>query len=62
MVLAVEPMVSMGDWEVEILDDDWTVVMADGSMSAHYENTILITDGDPILLTFTKEQREEKHE
>ncbi|NLL77449.1 MAG: type I methionyl aminopeptidase [Clostridiales bacterium] len=51
MTLAVEPMINMGDWEVEWLDDDWTVVTADGSLSAHYENTILITDGEPEILT-----------
>lgn len=51
MTLAVEPMINMGGWEVEWLDDDWTVVTADGSLSAHYENTILITEGDPEILT-----------
>lgn len=51
MTLAVEPMINMGSWEVEWLDDDWTVVTADGSLSAHYENTILITEGEPEILT-----------
>lgn len=51
MTLAVEPMINMGGWEVEWLDDDWTVVTADGSISAHYENTILITEGEPEILT-----------
>ena len=51
MTLAIEPMVNMGDYDVEWLDDDWTVVTADGSLSAHYENTILITDGEPEILT-----------
>lgn len=51
MTLAIEPMINMGTWEVEWLDDDWTVVSADGSLSAHYENTILITDGEPEILT-----------
>lgn len=51
MTLAVEPMINAGEWEVEWLDDDWTVVTADGSLSAHYENTILITDGEPEILT-----------
>lgn len=51
MTLAVEPMINMGDWEVEWLEDDWTVVTADGSLSAHYENTILVTDGEPEILT-----------
>lgn len=51
MTLAIEPMISMGHGEVEWLDDDWTVVTEDGSLSAHYENTILITDGEPEILT-----------
>ena len=54
MTLAVEPMITMGTWEVEWLDDDWTVVTADGSLAAHYENTILITEGEPEILTLTK--------
>ncbi len=53
MTLAVEPMINVGTWEVEWLDDDWTVVTLDGSLSAHYENTILITDGEPEILTLT---------
>lgn len=51
MTLAVEPMINMGGWEVEWLEDDWTVVTADSSLSAHYENTILITDSEPEILT-----------
>ena len=51
MTLAIEPMINMGGWEVEWLDDDWTIVTADGSLSAHYENTVLITDGEPEILT-----------
>ena len=51
MTLAIEPMINMGTWEVEWLDDDWTVVSRDGLPSAHYENTILITDGEPEILT-----------
>ena len=51
MTLAVEPMLSAGGYEVMILSDDWTAVTADGSLSAHYENTIVITDGEPALLT-----------
>lgn len=51
MTLAVEPMINMGDWPVEWMDDGWTVVTKDGSLSAHYENTILITDGEPDILT-----------
>ena len=55
MTLAVEPMITTGTWEVEWLDDDWTVVTADGSLAAHYENTILITEGEPEILTLTKQ-------
>lgn len=51
MTLAIEPMVNMGRADVVWLDDDWTVVSEDGSLSAHYENTILITDGEPEILT-----------
>ena len=51
MTLAVEPMINAGRADVEWLDDDWTVVTADGSISAHYENTVLITDGEPEILT-----------
>ena len=51
MTLAIEPMINMGTAEVEWLDDDWTVVTADGAYSAHYENTVLITDGEPEILT-----------
>ena len=51
MVLAVEPMVNAGGWEVRVLKDGWTTVSADGSLTAHYENTILITEGEPEILT-----------
>ncbi len=51
MTLAVEPMVNMGGDEVYVLEDEWTVVTADGKYSAHYENTIAITDGEPEILT-----------
>lgn len=51
MVIAVEPMINQGGYDIEILKDGWTVVTADRSLSAHYENTILITDGEPELLT-----------
>ena len=51
MTIAVEPMVTMGNYAVSILDDDWTVVTDDKSYAAHYENTILITKGDPEILT-----------
>ena len=51
MTLAIEPLVNAGTYEVAWLDDDWTVVSDDGSLSAHYENTVLITDGEPEILT-----------
>lgn len=51
MTLAVEPMVNAGDWQVEVLDDDWTVVTKDGTLSAHYENTILIKKTECEILT-----------
>ena len=51
MTLAVEPMVCAGHWEVRVLKDKWTTVTADGSLAAHYENSILITDGEPEILT-----------
>ncbi|MBQ7627479.1 MAG: type I methionyl aminopeptidase [Clostridiales bacterium] len=51
MTIAIEPMVNAGDWRVEVLDDEWTVVSADMSRSAHYENTVAVTSGDPIILT-----------
>jgi methionyl aminopeptidase len=51
MVLAVEPMVTMGTHEVRILDDHWTAVTADGSLAAHFEHTIAVTDDGPEVLT-----------
>ena len=54
MTLAIEPMINAGRADVEWLDDDWTVVTEDGSLSAHYENTILITDGEPEILTLSE--------
>ncbi len=57
MTLAIEPMVNIGTWEVDWLDNDWTVVSRDHSLSAHYENTVLITDGEPEILTLTEEER-----
>lgn len=52
MTIAVEPMINIGSPNVKVLDDDWTVVTSDGSLSAHYEHSIAIADGEPILLTF----------
>ena len=54
MTLAIEPMVNAGTYEVRILKDKWTTVTADGKLSAHYENTVLITDGEPEILTVTE--------
>ncbi len=51
MTLAVEPMINAGGWEVNFLKDGWTAVTRDGSLSAHYENTVLVTDGEPEILT-----------
>lgn len=55
MTLAVEPMINMGSEKVRWLGDGWTVVTKDGSLSAHYENTVLVTEGDPKLLTLPEE-------
>ncbi len=54
MTLAIEPMVNAGTHDVRILKDRWTTVTADGKLSAHYENTVLITDGEPEILTVTE--------
>ena len=51
MTIAVEPMVNEGVYDVRVLRDGWTTVTADGKLSAHYENTVLITDGEPEILT-----------
>lgn len=51
MTLAIEPMINMGTWKVRWLDDEWTVIAEDHKPSAHYENTVLITDGEPEILT-----------
>jgi len=51
MTLAIEPMVNAGVYDVQVLKDRWTTVTADGKLSAHYENTVLITDGEPEILT-----------
>ena len=54
MTIAVEPMVNVGTYEVRVLKDGWTAVTADGKLSAQYENTVLITDGEPEILTVTE--------
>jgi len=51
MVLAIEPMVTMGSWEVKILDDGWTAVTRDGSLAAHFEHTVAVTEHGPEVLT-----------
>lgn len=57
MTLAVEPMINLGTPEVAWMDDEWTVVTEDGAPSAHYENTILITEGKPEILSLTEEEK-----
>ena len=51
MVIAIEPMLNVGDWRTRVLEDDWTVVTADGAISAHFEHTIAITEEGPQVLT-----------
>jgi len=51
MVFAIEPMVNQGSYGIRVLDDDWTAVTIDGKLSAHYENTVAITDDEPEILT-----------
>ena len=51
MTLAIEPMVNAGTESIRTLKDGWTVVTADGKLSAHYENTVAVTEGDPLILT-----------
>ncbi len=51
MTLAIEPMITQGSYEVDVLQDNWTAVTIDGGLAAHYENTVVITDGEPQLLT-----------
>lgn len=51
MTIAIEPMATLGDWRVNVLDDGWTVVTRDGSLSAHFEHTVLITDDGAEILT-----------
>jgi methionyl aminopeptidase len=51
MAIAIEPMVNQGGWRVNVLDDGWTIVTEDGSLSAHAEHTVVVTDGEPLVLT-----------
>lgn len=55
MTIAVEPMVNIGSYEVRVMPDRWTTKTVDGTRAAHYENTVLITDGEPEILTVTEE-------
>ena len=54
MVFAIEPMITEGTYDVDMLDDGWTYVTADGLLAAHYENSVVITEGEPELLTLVK--------
>ena len=58
MVLAIEPMIAMGDWDVEILDDNWTAITRDRSLSAHYEHTVAITEKGPEILSLSDEEKQ----
>jgi len=51
MCIAIEPMLNLGDWHTRILDDQWTVVTADGKISSHFEHTIAITENGPEIMT-----------
>ena len=55
MTIAIEPMINMGTWQIKLMPDGWTAVTADGKPSAHYEKTVAITDGDPIILTLSED-------
>jgi len=57
MVLAVEPMIAMGNWDVEVLDDNWTAITRDRSLSAHYEHTVAITEKGPEILSLSDEEK-----
>lgn len=63
MVLAIEPMINVGGWRVKTLSDGWTVVTEDGGLSCHFEHTVIITEGDPEILTLLRPRRtsESKH-
>ncbi len=56
MVLAIEPMIAMGDWNVEILDDSWTAVTRDRSLAAHFEHTVAITSKGPVILSSLEQE------
>ena len=58
MTLAIEPMITAGDYTTRLLDDKWTVVTADGSLAAHFEHTVAVTDQGPWILTRAKDAAE----
>ena len=60
MTICIEPMITAGDYHVKTLRDGWTVVTTDGSLCAHYEHTIAITDGEPEVLSLPGYRKEEK--
>ena len=55
LVLAIEPMIAAGDWNVEIKDDSWTAITKDRSLSAHYEHTVALTKQGPEILSLLEE-------
>lgn len=61
MVLAIEPMIAMGDWDVEILSDDWTAVTKDHSLSAHYEHTVALTESGLEILSLQNSETHVSH-
>ena len=60
MTICIEPMIAAGNYHVKTLSDGWTVVTADGSLCSHYEHTLLITDGEPELLSLPGWHKGEK--
>jgi len=56
MALAIEPMIAAGDWNVDILEDDWTAVTSDRSLSAHYEHTVAVTKRGMEILSLNKKK------
>ena len=57
MSIAIEPMFNLGTWETQVLDDEWTVVTADGSISAHFEDTIVINNNSAQILSEIQEKK-----
>jgi methionyl aminopeptidase len=52
MVFAIEPMITAGTYEIYLHDDDWSISTVDGSLAAHFEHTVAVTEGDPRILTW----------